>query len=232
MARTKQILGTLAIVGVMMTLPACGGMRAAAARQKTSNDIKQVTLGYLNFSDNQKKPPADDKEFAAWATKTNSEEAVSLARLQALGYQVYWNVNISKLPAPGSGNTILIYPGDAATNGGARSWRRARLRPPRSSPWFPSRRPRPSGRRGRSTEPRRHRGRRTSDRGTGPVRASTRPREVIWGFGGGEVIVSGGFGGVIRSRHGKGWNRVDRIEIRQEDDEKSETMEERPYSAA
>ena len=109
MTRTKRILGTVAIGCLMVALPACG-----AGQQKTKNDIMQVSLGYLNFVSTNKKPPASEKEFSA---KANPEEVAALGKLQSQGYKVYWGVDPGKTSG-GAGNTVLIYPGDAATKGG------------------------------------------------------------------------------------------------------------------
>ena len=117
MTRTKRILGAIALAVLVLTLPACGGMREAAARQKKANDIKQFVIVYLNFLDSNTKAPADEKEFAAWAAKMDPDAGAVVARIQAQGYKVYWGTNPLTLTA-GSSTTVLVYPGDAATNGG------------------------------------------------------------------------------------------------------------------
>ena len=116
MTRTKRIVDVLAIVGMVMTLPACGVV-GDAATAKTKNDITQVLLGYSTFEVIHNKPPTDAKEFSEWASKcTPPDASVSFAKLEAQGYKVYWGTETAKLP--GASSTVLIHPGDAATKGG------------------------------------------------------------------------------------------------------------------
>ena len=117
MTTTKRILGMLTVACLALSTLACGAVGNAAARQKTTNDIKQVLLSYLSFIDDKKGPPADEKAFAAWVAAKQPEAAPAWTNLQAGGYKVYWGVNPMKLTA-GSSNTVLVYPGDAPTNGG------------------------------------------------------------------------------------------------------------------
>ena len=49
MTRTKRILGILVIGCLAFSTLACGAVGNAAARQKTTNDIKQVLLSYLSL---------------------------------------------------------------------------------------------------------------------------------------------------------------------------------------
>jgi hypothetical protein len=117
MYRTKPILVAIAIACVTAALPACGGVREAAARQKTSNDIKQITLGYHNFAAEKSRPPADEKEFTGWAEAGDPEATAAFLRLLAAGYKVYWGTDVRRLPA-GAGDTVLVYHMDAPTKGG------------------------------------------------------------------------------------------------------------------
>jgi hypothetical protein len=117
MRRTTRILGTIAIGCLAFSALGCGAVGNAAARQKTMNDIKQVTLSYHSFLEDKKAPPADEKDFAAWVSAKQPAAAPAFANLQAGGYKVYWGVNPLKLTA-GSSNTVLVYPGDAPANGG------------------------------------------------------------------------------------------------------------------
>ena len=117
MTRMKRILGAIALAVLVMTLPACGGMRDAAARQKKANDIKQFLLAYHNFLDINTKPPANQAEFTAHVAKSDPDAGAAVSRVLSQGYFVYWGTNPTKLTT-GSSNTVLVYPGDAATNGG------------------------------------------------------------------------------------------------------------------
>lgn len=117
MTRTKRILAAIALALLVMTLPACGGMRDAAARQKKTNDIKQFLLAYHNCLDYNAKPPANQAEFTAHVAKSDPDAGAAVSRVLGQGYLVYWGTNPTKLAA-GSSNTVLVYPGDAATNGG------------------------------------------------------------------------------------------------------------------
>jgi hypothetical protein len=117
MTRANRTLGILVVGCLAFSTLACGAVGNAGARIKTTNDIKQVSLSYLSFIDDKKAPPADEKAFAAWVAAKQPEAAPAFANLQAGGYKVYWGVNPLKLTA-GSTNTVLIYPGDAPSNGG------------------------------------------------------------------------------------------------------------------
>ena len=118
MTRTQRILGTLAVALLLVALPACGGMRESAERQKTTNDIKQVLIGYHSFvAGNDNKAPASAAKFSAWATANDPDAAAAHLRVLAKGYKVYWGSEIDKLPSEAS-NTVLIYHADATTKGG------------------------------------------------------------------------------------------------------------------
>jgi hypothetical protein len=117
MTRTNRILGTLAIGCMAFSTLACGAVGNAAARQKTMNDIKQVSLAYILFLEDKKAPPADEKDFTAFVSVKQPDAVAAWSNLQAAGYKVYWGVHPLKLTS-GSSNTVLIYPGDAPAKGG------------------------------------------------------------------------------------------------------------------
>ena len=113
----KRILGMLAVAALALSTLACGGIREAAAQQKTSNDIKQLSIGYHTYASEKSKPPANAPEFTAWSTTGDPDATAAYLRLLAAGYKVYWGTDLQKLPA-GTGNTVLVYHADAPTKGG------------------------------------------------------------------------------------------------------------------
>jgi hypothetical protein len=118
MTRTIRILGSLAAAFLVALIVACGAMGGAAARQKTTNDIKQFVLGYHWFiDDNKSKVPADEKEFDAWAATKDPAASAALTKLLAENYRVNWGIKPANLPG-GASNAVLIYPASAQADGG------------------------------------------------------------------------------------------------------------------
>jgi hypothetical protein len=87
-------------------------LQAAAEKMKRGNDLKQIVLGYLNCLDATNKPPASDKDLAAYV-----ENPPLLAAVREGRYVVYWGVDVRRSTA-GTSNTVLAYEKEVPSQGG------------------------------------------------------------------------------------------------------------------
>ena len=115
MSPLPRIVGVACGLAVLSCIVACGSLRQSAARQKTSNDLKQLGLAYHNFIDANKKGPANSAE---WLSKAGPEDAALIQQTGPGGkYTMFWGVQISKLPQ-GSNNTVLGHESTVPSQGG------------------------------------------------------------------------------------------------------------------
>lgn len=93
-----------------------GNIQAAAQRQATSNDLKQIALAYHNYVDKTKQPPSKLEDLQK--VGFDKEAAPVYKAAQEGKYVVFWNADF-KTMTQGTSNTVLAYEKDAPAKGGA-----------------------------------------------------------------------------------------------------------------
>jgi hypothetical protein len=115
----QRAVGIVCGLAVLACMLACGNIRQAAERQKTSNDLKQIGLAYHNYNDaNKGKGPSAPNDLLPYL-----EGNQALVDQTAPGgkYVVIWGVSIaelSKTSPVGMSGTVLGYESTAPTAGG------------------------------------------------------------------------------------------------------------------
>jgi hypothetical protein len=90
-----------------------GGIREVVEQKKRSNELKQILLGYLNYSDAMNKPPAKPADLAPFI----ENDKRLLDAMTSGRYVIIWGSSIKNMTA-GTSNTVLGYEKDTPTKGG------------------------------------------------------------------------------------------------------------------
>ena len=124
MKTLHRVCGVAAALVVLSCMLACGSVREAAARQKATNDLKQLSLSYHNFVDTHNgQGPSGPDEWSKFAVEPQEKALIEMTRPGGQ-FVFYWKVKIGDLAkAGGASNTVLGHESKVPTDGGLVPWR-------------------------------------------------------------------------------------------------------------